>query len=70
MSDLSYMPPYVAGAVVAAVVYLVLRASGSRKGLPLPPGPRRLPIIGNLVRDNYAVPYRMLSCPHFDASRV
>jgi hypothetical protein len=49
MSDFSSTSPYVAGVVVAAVVYLVLRASGSKKGLPLPPGPRGLPIIGNLV---------------------
>jgi hypothetical protein len=44
--------PYVAGVVAAAVVYLVLYASKPKKRLPLPPGPKQLPIIGNLVRSD------------------
>lgn len=38
------------GYVLAALCgFLLWRRHGSRRGLPLPPGPRRLPIIGNLL---------------------
>jgi hypothetical protein len=47
---MSVLGPYVAGIVAASVAYLAFRTSRRRPGgVPLPPGPPRRPIIGNLV---------------------
>jgi hypothetical protein len=42
--------PYLSGVITVVLVYVFIWISRSHRRVPLPPGPTRLPIIGNLVR--------------------
>jgi hypothetical protein len=41
--------PYIAAGVTGTLALLVLRWSARQRTLPLPPGPKPLPLIGNLL---------------------
>jgi hypothetical protein len=63
--------PYVAGIMAAGFTYLALKALSRRNNNmpPLPPGPPRRPIIGNLVSRAISQLTRVCStsystCPH------
>ena len=52
MSDALYV------ATLCAVVFLALRWNGRRSGtkIPLPPGPKRLPLLGNILDVPRSIP--------------
>jgi hypothetical protein len=49
MPSVHPLVPYVVGAVSAVFVFGWLNRRKSSNGLPLPPGPKPLPLIGNLL---------------------
>jgi hypothetical protein len=48
MSLLGATAPYLAGIVAGLLVLYAFKHQAARRSLPLPPGPKPLPIIGNL----------------------
>jgi hypothetical protein len=49
MALMSALAPYLAGVVAGLLVLGALKRRATRHSLPVPPGPKRLPLIGNLL---------------------
>jgi hypothetical protein len=49
MASTGTFGPYIAGAFAAFLALLVLKRRAFHRTLPLPPGPKPLPLIGNLL---------------------
>jgi hypothetical protein len=49
MTSVNTLSPYLVGAISAAFVFVCLMRRNHHNGPLLPPGPKRLPVIGNLL---------------------